>query len=185
MFQLQPDVNIHLNGFQVQTAKRYNREHLKAERLAQNAAIRDFCAMALRVFQAQKASRDHQDGLKAKRAAEKVAIKQLRAMTNAELNDLGINRGNIPEVVRYGRDGIERLHEPKPPIVLSPEQSSDQPSDQPIGAKKKRAISRGDKKRAINELRAMSDAQLEDIGVLRGDIKELVRRGRPIMGKAA
>lgn len=36
------------------------------------------------------------------------AIAELRACTDAELADMGIARGEIAQVVRYGRPGIER-----------------------------------------------------------------------------
>ena len=35
---------------------------------------------------------------------EKQAIRELRAMSNAELNDMGISRGGIVDAVRHGRD---------------------------------------------------------------------------------
>ena len=35
-----------------------------------------------------------------------VASARLRALTDAQLRDMGITRADIPRVVRYGRDGL-------------------------------------------------------------------------------
>ena len=94
---------------------------------------------------------------KVARAAEKTAIKELRALSDAELRDLGITRGNIAEVVRYGRGGL---------------------AEQPQSANAVRKTSRREQARAARELAAMNDSQLADIGVIRADIKDLVRNGR-------
>lgn len=39
---------------------------------------------------------------------ERKAIEELRAMSNAELEDIGITRGEIKQVVRHGRVGFEQ-----------------------------------------------------------------------------
>ena len=106
--------------------------------------------------QPSKASLEAQ-ARKAQRIEQKQAINDLRAMTDADLNDLGITRGNIVEAVRFGRNGLE---------------------EQPMSANIVRRTTRRDQKLAARELYAMGDAQLEDIGICRADIADMVRNGK-------
>ena len=51
---------------------------------------------------------------KATRSDEKRAIRELRAMSNAELNDMGISRGGIVDAVRHGRRDETDFAVPQP-----------------------------------------------------------------------
>mgnify|MGYP000279664324 CR=1 FL=1 len=46
-------------------------------------------------------------------ASKRQAMKDLDSMSDAELQDLGINRGSIKETVMSGRMGVERVSEMK------------------------------------------------------------------------
>ncbi len=99
--------------------------------------------------------------LKAKRRSQKQAIWQLRQMSDADLRDIGITRGTIVESVLYGRDHLRSNL-----------------TEQPAPVSQVRKASRAEQKKAARELYAMTDAQLEDMGILRSEIDELVRNGR-------
>ncbi len=158
MFQLQSYLTDQLDHYQTAKAGRYNRQRLLA---MDDRSLSDIgVTRGDLVFQARKQpspAKLRAKALKAERAAQKAAINELRAMSDADLNDLGITRGNIVEVVRYGRGGLV---------------------EQPILANAARTTTRGEQARAARELASMNEAQLEDIGVNRGDIKDLVRNGR-------
>ena len=47
-------------------------------------------------------------GLTEEKKKIRQAIKELNALDDRELNDLGLSRGNIESVVRYGRQGEKR-----------------------------------------------------------------------------
>lgn len=158
MLQLQTYLTDRLGQYQAQRAGRYNRQRLLA---MDDRSLSDIgVTRGDLVFQVRKQpspAKLRAQALKAKRVAEKNAIFELKALSDAELNDLGITRADIAEVVRYGRKGLE---------------------EQPLSVNAARKTSRAEQARAAKELFAMSDAQLEDIGIIRADIKDLVRNGK-------
>ena len=193
MFQLQSYLTDHLDHYQTQKEGRYNRQRLlamddrslsdigvtrgdlifkvrkqpspatprvkalKADRIAQKAAFNELGALILSFRTQPSPAKLRAKALKAERIAQKAAINELRAMSNTDLNDLGISRGDIVEAVRYGRGGLV---------------------EQPKSANAARKTTRGEQARAARELASMNDAQLEDIGIIRGDINDLVRNGK-------
>ncbi len=158
MFQLQSYLTDQLDHYQAQKAGRYNRQRLLS---MDDRSLSDIGVtrgdLILNARKQPSPAKLRAKALKAERIAQKAAIKELRAMSDADLSDLGVTRGNIVEVVRYGRGGLV---------------------EHPISANAARKTTRGEQATAARELSLMSDAQLEDIGVARGDIKDLVRNGR-------
>lgn len=112
---------------------------------------------------------------------EKRAIHELRAMTNAELNDIGISRSGIVDAVRYGRTNQSSGQESSQEINVPRRLLNEQPRKNKVVVAPKRmsklAKSRQEK-RAIRELRAMSNAELSDIGISRSGIVDAIRYGR-------
>lgn len=160
MFQLQSFLTDQLDHYQAQKARRYNRQRLLS---MNDRSLSDIGVtrgdLILQVPKQPSPAKLRARALKAERTAQKAAIKDLRAMSDADLSDLGITRGNIVEAVRYGRHGLV---------------------EQPMSANVARKTSRAEQARAARELSSMSDAQLEDLGVIRGDIKDLVRDGKKV-----
>ena len=158
MFQLHTYLTDRLDHYQSSRVGRYNRQRLLAmddRSLSDIGVTRGDLIFPVR--KQPSPAKLRAKALKAERIAHKAAIVELRAMTDADLNDLGITRGNIAEVVRYGRGGLV---------------------EQPISANAARKTTRGEQVRAARELASMNDAQLEDIGIIRGDINDLVRNGK-------
>ncbi|MEE9336376.1 MAG: DUF1127 domain-containing protein [Granulosicoccaceae bacterium] len=158
MFQLQTYLTDHLDHYQTAKAGRYNHQRLLA---MDDRSLTDIGVtrgdLIYKVRKQPSPAKLRAKALKVERKAHKAAIAELHALTDADLNDLGITRGNIAEVVRYGRGGLV---------------------EQPMSANAARKATRGEQARAARELASMNDAQLEDIGIIRGDINDLVRHGR-------
>jgi|GEM_PF-3549263 len=162
MFPLQSSLANHLRSYQSQKVARSNLAHLYS---MDDRSLSDIGVtrgeLAFKARKQPSPAKLRAKARKAEQASQKAAIKELKSLTDAELHDLGINRGNIAEVVRYGREGEQR-----------------QQVEQPVAANVSRKTTRGERIRAVKTLRAMDDAQLEDIGIIRGDIEDLVRNGR-------
>ena len=158
MFQLQTYLTDQLGHYQTARAGRYNRLRLLA---MDDRSLSDIgVTRGDLTFQCRKQPSPAKllaKARKAERIAHKAAINELRAMSDSDLKDLGVTRDNIVEVVRYGRGGLV---------------------EQPMAANAARKTTRGEQARAARELAAMNDAQLEDIGIIRGDINDLVRYGK-------
>jgi uncharacterized protein YjiS (DUF1127 family) len=164
MYSLNSFLSNSFASFKAHQADRQNRMHMFAmddRQLADIGVTRGDLQFQTSKQRAKAISEAKE--IKAKQKAEKKAIKELRAMSDAELHDLGITRGNIVEAVRYGRAGLE---------------------EQPMPVSAEHRSTRAEQKKAAYELEAMSDAQLEDIGIARADIATLVANGRPAETKA-